>query len=340
MNGPLQAWTNTMSEWLGRLGYDPLPFLLDSRCVPVVFFARRELLGEDPGRVQDLWTTTEARRICNRQEPDGRWKYPGGGNTRIRPTEDYDQLETYRQLGFLVEEFGFDRTHPAIEKAARFMFAHQTEEGDFRGIYGTQYSPNYTAGIMELLVKAGFGGDRRIELGFRWLLSVRQDDGGWAIPLRTVATDSRRRWTDVLRSETMRPDTTKPFSHLVTGVVLRAFAAHDRYRNSGDARAAGVLISQRIFRADRYIDRKSPMFWERVSFPFWFTDVVSVLDSLSLLGFSGDNPGVKSALGWLTKRQMVDGSFELKLLRDRDRNVKYWVCLAICRIFKRLYGDD
>jgi hypothetical protein len=144
-----------------------------------------------------------------------------------------------------------------------------------------------------------------------------------------------RKWTDVLQAKTVHPNPSKPFSHLVTGVVLRAFAAHNRYRRSEEARAAGELISRRIFRADSYADRKAPEFWERVSFPFWFTDVVSVLDSLSLLGFSADNQAIQNALEWLIDRQMDDGSFRLKLLRDRDRNVKFWVCLAICRVFKR-----
>ncbi len=325
--------------WLDQLGYDPLPFLLGSGSEPIVFFARRDLLEVRTGPVRSLWATSEAKRVLARQRSDGRWEYPGG-DARIRSREDYDQLETYRQLGIAVEEFGFDRTHPGIRRAARFMFLHQTEEGDFRGIYGRQYTPNYTAGIMELLIKAGYGDDSRIERGFRWLLSFRQADGGWAIPSRTAAAAAtfRKRWTDVLRSAPIPPDPLRPSSHLVTGVVLRAFAAHDHYRTSPEARAAGELISRRFFKADYYPDRKAPEFWERVSFPFWFTDVVSVLDSLSRLGFRAGDPGIKDALGWLAERQAKDGSFKLKLLRTRDKNLNRWVSLAICRVFKRFYS--
>ena len=46
-----------------------------------------------------------------------------------------------------------------LEKAAEFLFQRQTTEGDFRGIYGTQYSPNYSAAIMELLIKSGYSDD-------------------------------------------------------------------------------------------------------------------------------------------------------------------------------------
>ena len=327
-----------MSTWLDRLTYNPLEFLLRSTSAPLAFFIKRDLLDENPGYTQTLWKCPEAVAIIGRQKPDGRWTYPGGGRERIRSSEDYDQLETYRQLGLLVEEFGFDRTHPAIWRAAQFLFGHQTGEGDFRGIYGRQYSPNYTAGMMELLVKAGYGEDRRIERGFRWLLSMRQDDGGWAIPLRTNQASAHKGWTEVLHSEPLHPDFSKPFSHLVTGVVLRAFAAHERYRRTDAAQAAGELISRRFFKADAYIDRKSPEFWVRVSFPFWFTDVVSTLDSLSLLGLRPESPGIEGALKWLAARQARNGPFRLELLRTRDKNLDRWVCLAACRVFKRFYA--
>lgn len=323
-----------MTNWLDRLGHDPMPFLLSSQSSSVVFFARRDLMDEDPGPVKSLWTGQEVERILGRQEPDGRWSYPGG-DSRIRSKEDYDQLETYRQLGFCVEEFGMDRTHPGIRKAAGFLFAHQTGEGDFRGIYGRQYSPNYTAAILELLVKAGYSEDDRVDMAFRWLISIRQTDGGWAIPFRTADKAGQVRWTEVMRSKPVRPDTSRPFSHMVTGMVLRAFAAHERYRRSAEARTAGSLVARRFFRADSYADRRAREFWERISFPFWFTDVVSALDSLSLLGFKDDHVGICNALQWLAARQRKDGSFRVKLLRDRDRNASHWVCLAACRVFKR-----
>ena len=49
-----------------------------------------------------------------------------------------------------------------------------------------QYSTTYSPAIMELLIKAGYDNDPRILKGFDWLLSIRQDDGGWALPFRTM----------------------------------------------------------------------------------------------------------------------------------------------------------
>ena len=322
-----------MKNWRQELRVDPVPVIISSNNTAVKYFARRDLLDEKVKPVETLWELPEVKKILHRQQEDGSWKYPGGGKEHLRSQEAYNQLETYRILGLLVEKYGLNNKHSTIRNAAEFLFAHQTNKGDFRGIYGNQYSPNYSAAIMELLIKAGYDDDPRIEKGFGWLLSIRQNDGGWAIPLRTIGA----KYADIVKFATMEPDLSKPFSHLATGVVLRAFAASTKYRKSQEAASAGNLLASRFFKKDVYPDRNTPQYWEKVPFPFWFTDIVSALDSLSFLGFTGDNPDIANALDWLKRRQNDDGIFELKLLKDKDRDLKFWVCLAICRIFKRFY---
>lgn len=316
-------------SWLSQLAVDPVPALLSSGNEAVAYFTRRDILGEEVPPIETLWRQGQAESMLRRQRDDGSWKYPGG-NKEVRSQENYDQLETYRMLGELVEKYGFNDGSPAIRKAAAFIFAFQTTRGDFRGIYGNQYTPNYSAGIMELLVKSGFGDDPRIERGFAWLLSMRQDDGGWAIPIRT-----RGMKMDAMKEEVVEPDRSKPFSHLATGVVLRAFAAHPRLRRSQEARAAGDLLAMSLFKRDNYPDRSTPDYWTKVSYPFWFTDIISALDSLSCLGFTKDDPRISDAFLKLRERQSDDGFFDLKLLKIRDKDLKYWICLAICRILTR-----
>jgi hypothetical protein len=123
-------------------------------------------------------------------------------------------------------------------------------------------------------------------------------------------------------------------------MVIRAFAAHPRYRKSQAAHKAGNLLASRFFKPDKYTDRRDRKYWESVSFPFWFTDIVTALDSLSLIGFSWKNPHVQEGLDFLGERQTSDGLFDLKLLRTRDKDLKYWICLAVCRVFKRFYQLD
>jgi hypothetical protein len=266
--------------------------------------------------------------------PNGGWKYPAP-RTQLRSADDYDQLETFRMLSILIEKHGLDRGHPAIHRASRYVLAHQSVAGDVRGIYGNQYSPNYTAAFLELLTKVGYGADPAVRRSFRWLLSVRQDDGGWAIPFRTTG---RNFDPSTLRTATIHPVLRKPSSHLVTGVVLRALAAHPQYRKSQAARAAGALLAARMFKADVYADRRAAAFWTQFSYPFWFTDLVSALDSLSLVGFSREDPLIRRAWQWLVEHQDTSGLWKLRMTRGGQDPARYvWLTLAVCRVFRRLF---
>jgi hypothetical protein len=256
-----------MTSWRKHLPYDPIPLLLDCGSEPVAFFARRDLLGEDPVPVERLWESRDAQTIIRHQMKNGGWKYALPAKT-VRTPEDYDQVETFRNLGFLVEKFGFTRKHPALQKAAEYLFSIQTPAGDFRGIYGTQYTPNYSAGIMELLTKAGYGRDPRIARGLRWLMSMRQADGGWAIPFRTAVAGKLD--AAYMRVRALEPNRAKPFSHMVTGIVLRPFAVSGKYRGRGEVQAAGRLLASRFFKPDVYVDRRTVDFWVGFRFPFWY----------------------------------------------------------------------
>lgn len=319
---------------LGYLKVDLPRILASSDNAAIVYFARRELLGWPSEDASRLWDLPQARRIVARQRENGAWRYPGGSR-RLRSQDDYDQIETFRQLAILVEKYAFSREHPSIDKGARFLFSCQTDEGDFRGIYGNQYATTYVGAIIEILVKAGYGRDPRIARGFRWLLSMRQRDGGWAIPLRTVGVPFSEFLDAARHPAPIRPDVSKPSSHLVTGMVLRAFAAHDARRRASAAKGAGDLLASRLYSKDAYGDRGAVRYWERVSFPFWFTDVISALDSLSRLGFRDDDPRIRAALDRLSGLQRPDGTFALKLVRGADKDLPWWIGLAVCRVLER-----
>ena len=322
-----------MKKQWDNLKYNPINPLLECNDEAILTFVQRDLLDETIS-VEVLWQLAEPQKILRKQKTNGSWIYPGGKDS-VRTQENYNQLETYRNLGILVEEFGFNKNHHAIAKAAKYLFSFQSQEGDFRGIYGNQYSPNYSAGITELLIKAGYEDDARVEKVFEWLLFIRQKDGGWAIPFRT-----RGYKLDVIfaNSKTIEPDASKPFSHMVTGVVLRAFAAHPKHKKSNDARESGQLLISNLFKKDNYSDRATVEYWLRFSFPFWFTDLISALDSLSLLKFSSQEPQIEKALKWFVKNQQKTGFWDLKILKGQNKDVlQLWLTLAICRIFKRFY---
>jgi Prenyltransferase and squalene oxidase repeat len=316
--------------WIRELRFDPIEPLVRSGDPALAYAARRDLLDEDPGPARTLWALPEVGKLLRRQRPDGGWRYPGGGIEKHRATEDYDQIETFRNLGILVEKYAALRRLPAVTAAAEFLFSLQTDEGDFRGIYGRQYTPNYTAAILETLVKAGYGRDARVARCYQWLLHLRQADGGWAIPMLTV----HGRWNQAsLSLPALKPIPERPSSHMVTGVVLRAFAAHPVRRRSASARRAAQFLAGRLFARDAYPGRDTPDFWERCVFPFWFTDVVSALDSLTLLGIGLEHPKVQEAFDWLTASQKSDGLFHVRKVNGGVR--LGWITLAGCRALKR-----
>jgi Squalene-hopene cyclase C-terminal domain len=318
----------------GALRVDPAHRVAASSNPAIAFFGRRDLLGAGVDPVGALWELPEPRRVLAKQTQDGSWRYPGGKRS-IRSQENYDQLETFRQLGILVEKFGFTRQHPSVERAVTYLLSFQTDEGDLRGIYGNQYATTYVGAILELLIKAGYADDPRIATALSWLLAMRQSDGGWAIPVRTVGVPFPE-FVDVRRHpEPVAPDRSKPSSHLVTGMVLRAFAAHPAWLGAVEVREAGELLAMRLYRRDTYTDRGDVSYWERVSFPFWFTDIVSSLDTLSRLSFDPETPPISAAVARVAELQRADETFAFKLLRAKDKDLPWWICLAVCRSLKR-----
>jgi squalene-hopene cyclase-like protein len=310
-----------------QLRRDPIGPLLAADDAALRSMARRELLGESTPEIS-LAELPGVRRAVARQQPDGRWKYPGG-NPEIRSRAAYDQMETYRQLGVLVCKFGLDHRHPAVAAAAEFLSSCQTGAGDYRGIYGHQYTPNYSAAITELLIRAGYEHSAPVEKAMRWLLGMRQDDGGWAIPARTLGLSLNVMLT---ARDTVEPDRSRPSSHLITGIVLRALAAHPRYRHSADTRRAAELVKSRFFRRDVYPDRAAPSNWLIFSYPFWWTDLLSALDSLARIGFRPGDPDIARGVAWFTGNQEPGGLWNTGRNRPKGPHSDLWVGLAICRM--------
>lgn len=137
-------------SWSAKLRADPSVALLASSNPALVFFTNRDLIGNS-GNAEELWKAPEVQKMVASQQGNGCWKYPGALE-HVRSQEDYNQMETYRILRVLVEQYAIEKRHPALPKAAEFLFNHQTSEGDIRGICGNQYVPYYSAAMLELLI--------------------------------------------------------------------------------------------------------------------------------------------------------------------------------------------
>jgi hypothetical protein len=333
-----------MDNWRQQFKFDPVPPLLSVRDGALQYFVRRDLLGEQVGPVQRLWDLPDVRRILSKQQADGSWLRPG---VNKHPAINHRVIETWRQFRFLVEQYGFTRENPQVQRAAEYLFSCQTAEGDIRGILANQYATYYTGAIVATLAEAGYSDDPRVAKALDWLLSMRQDDRGWSVPLITHKLDRATQYHLTTEwAEPLQPDRSKPFSHNWTGMVLRAFAVHPDYCRSAAARTAADLLKSRFFQPDVYTSYQAASYWVRFEYPFWWNSLVAALDSVSRIGLSKEDAQVQRALSWLVAHQEEDGLWRVSYVEGREkqsetaraRAMKPWIGLAICRIFKRLYA--
>jgi len=128
-------------------------------------------------------------------------------------------------------------------------------------------------------------------------------------------------------------------------MVLRAFAIHRIYRECQEARKAADLLKSRFFQPDVYNSYHAASYWVR--FLFWWPNLMTALNSLSLMGYSRDDPDIRKALDWFVEHQLSDGLWRLSYVKgtserldkrnDRTRERQLWLTLRIAQIFKRFY---
>jgi hypothetical protein len=333
----------TEHPWRKHLRIDPVPALLSSGNEVVIYFTRRDLCDESVGSPEHVRKLPEVRKILKKQLPDGSWP-PAGKKPEVYPPYHYHLVETFRYFRTLVERYCFNSNHQVAASAAEFIFSCQTADGDIRGMIGNQYATYYTGAMLKLLINAGYEEDPRVEKGMRWLLDMRQDDGGWIVPLAAHSIDRETmiRLTSEY-AEPIGPDRSMPFSHNWTNMVLQAFAAHSVYRNSPEAVAAGNLLKLRFFQPDVYKSYQDPGYWVR--FVQWWPNLLMALDSLSLMGFPKDDLDIAGGLDWFVANQQDDGLWNVSYKQGdkfrgttKEREERLWVSLAVCRVLRRCYG--
>ncbi len=305
---------------------DAIKTLLDTSNESIVAFTKKELL-EEVVNIEQLWILPRVKKILKKQQKNGSWIYPNK-NAILRSPTNYNLYQTYKVLAELVDFYGLNKKHDSIQKVADYFFSFQTKEGEFRGIYGDQYSPNYSASITEFLIKAGYA-DQRIKKSLDWLLKMRQNDGGWAIPFRT----RNENLGALKKKKTIEPDKTKPFSHLITGIVLRPFSILNVYRKR--VNEIGILLADRIFTSDKYPDRKGIEYWTKFTYPYHWTDILSTIDTLTLLGIK-NHPKIDEIKQWFRKNQEQNGIYKVNVMAGaKYKDVEYWITLQYLNVLKR-----
>jgi hypothetical protein len=334
-----------LSGWRARLASDPIPRLLREGSPSVLARVRRDLIDDSEApTAKEIAEYPEVKSLLKKVEKNGSFA-PKATEKALGGPKFAVCLSTLRAIDRLAD-FGLrlegDDASSPLHKMAAFLLESQEADGSIGDLTladtpkgrGKAVALHFHGWAVSALCRAGFEGDPRVEKGFQHLLERRQDDGGWA--WRGVRTDSAAR----------------PSSHLVTGMVLRAFAAASQRRTSREARRAAELLATRFLQPDRYEDRKAPSYWELLTEPRFYTDVLDALDTITAVGLGKENSGVRTAEAYLRSRQASDGLWYpgppakpdgliAKPLtkdagKDKDVDAAIWLTLRVLVVLRRI----
>src|SRR3954471_648354 len=298
---PGSSAPRALSGWRARLASDPIPRLLREGSPSVLARVRRDLIDDSEAPTSaEIAEYPEAKALLRKMEKDGSFAPKAvekalGGPRFAACLATLRALDRLADFGMRLE--GAPGAPSPLRKVVDSLLDSQGDDGGIADLAladtpkgrAKTVALHFQGWAVSALCRAGFEGDPRVEKGFQYLLERRQDDGGWA--WRGGRTDSAAR----------------PSSHLITGMVLRAFASSVQRRASREARRAGELLATRFLQPDRYDDRKAPSYWEILTEPRFYTDVLDALDTITAIGLGKENSGVRTAEAYLRSRQATDG---------------------------------
>jgi hypothetical protein len=335
---PPPSAPRALSGWRARLASDPIPRLLREGAPSVLARVRRDLIDDSEApSAQEISGYPEVKALLRKMEKDGSFA-PRATEKALGSAKFANALATLRALDRLAD-FGLrlegtDAAATSLHKVADALLESQENDGSIADLAladspkgrAKSVALHFQGWAVSALCRTGFENDPRVEKAFGYLLALRQDDGGWA--WRGVRTDSAAR----------------PSSHLVTGMVLRAFASSAQRRGSREARRAGELLATRFLQPDRYEDRKAPAYWEILTEPRFYTDVLDALDTITAIGLGKENSGVRTAEAYLRSRQANDGLWYPgtppkpgeRSEKDKEVADAIWLTLRVLVVLRRI----
>jgi hypothetical protein len=328
-----------MSGWRARLARDPIPNLLREGTPAIVARVRRDLIDDSEApAIEDLWKDPEVVALTSLLGKKGSMA-PDAVDKELGNTKFAEVLSTVRfidrlcDIGLSIPPEGTKKP-TALHKACEFVLKSMGDDGGIADLVlgetpaarGKMVALHFQGWALSALCRAGYDDDARVQKGFDFLLAHRQHDGGWA--WRGVRTESAAR----------------PSSHLITGMVLRAFAASKSRRISREPRRAAELIATRFLQPDRYEDRKPASHWEEIAEPRFWVDVLGALDSVTAIGLGKENSGVRTAEAYVRSRQAEDGFWypgspdkgSKTAAGDRDKASALWLTLRVLLTLRRI----
>ena len=135
------------------------------------------------------------------------------------------------------------------------------------------------------------------------------------------------------KKKTIQPDKTKPSSHLITGIVLRPFFLMTNYRQK--VKDAGMLLADRVFTRDKYPDRNGVEYWTKFTYPYHWTDILSTIDTLTLLGIK-NHPKINEIKKWFERHKQENGTYKVSVMAGaKYKEVNHWITFQYLNVLKR-----
>jgi hypothetical protein len=323
-----------------------LPLLLADPSACLRWLVLRDLFGRQAGdpelaglaglREQDPQVT----ELLGLQEPDGSWRsgvLAAAGRTGSRTMMTAFALA---RLGY----WGFDAAHPAVSRAAEYLFARQQQDGSWplseeaaltdgnsELPLKERYSmiPLQTAFPLRGLAACGYATDARAERAYQWLLEQRLPDGAWPTGVAAGVYGGVAGYRKLAHSRWGCRSNT-------TGALI-CLALHPQRRASEPARRALHLLLERETReltslgleVARLVTAEPP----RGFFTYFARfDLALLLDLCGRVGISPDEPRVADLLEFIHAQQ---GKYGLWQAPDWPQAAR-WLTFDLLRSLRRL----
>src|SRR4030043_173698 len=104
-----------MTEWRKRLRIDTVKTLLNSENEAIIYFTKRDLLGEKVTAIDSIWGLAAPQKIIKKQRADGSWE-KAEKKKPIYPPNHYSLVATFKQFPTLIETTGLFNDQRSLPK--------------------------------------------------------------------------------------------------------------------------------------------------------------------------------------------------------------------------------
>ncbi len=331
-----------MKNLASRMQGKTLDWLLEESDPSVRYLTLRDLLqmGDEEEEVVDakarIMEVGPVPQILAKQRPEGHWGEP----------EDFYRRSKYKGTVWnmiVLAELHADPSDERIKAACDFVLRWSQERGSGgfsvrgNGLDGgtkREIITCLTSNMAFSLMRLGYGEDPRVSKALDWLINYQRYEHRSKAP-KEWPYEYDHCWRD----HTCRSGAVKS---------LKAFAEVPRERRNAEMQraieeGAEFLLSQHIFRKGPGSSAVARPEWLRLGFPLmWNTDVLEILDILTMLGYQDER--MHDALSVVLSKKGPEGRwlqenrFEGRFIVNFERNGRpsKWVTLRALRVLEAM----